>query len=278
MSRERALDKARKVARLARDQADTPEGATAAALLAVLVERWGFTDDDLRDPTDEEVIHVVLVDLATPRVLARVHLLTVIGHIADCLVTYRDEPRVGKVFSPELDRAQRVVEVFRDVEAWLHRRMDRQREIARGNLSAKMFASWDRARQEERAVHDRVRDWWETACRVILRRAAAAAAAAASSGVEGTSRKAPEERFWSTVPAAAAAAAGAAAPAPVGALVVPTVEALTAYRAQSAREKITASAKPAPIEVERWSWVDEAEEALRDYHVPTTATFRGGGK
>lgn len=247
MSRERALDKARKVARLARDQADTPEGATAAALLAVLVERWGFTDDDLRDPTDEEVIHVVLVDLATPRVLARVHLLTVIGHIADCLVTYRDEPRVGKVFSPELDRAQRVVEVFRDVEAWLHRRMDRQREIARGNLSAKMFASWDRARQEERAVHDRVRDWWETACRVILRRAAAAAA-------------------------------GAAAPAPVGALVVPTVEALTAYRAQSAREKITASAKPAPIEVERWSWVDEAEEALRDYHVPTTATFRGGGK
>ena len=272
MSRERALDKARKVARLARDQADTPEGATAAALLAVLVERWGFTDDDLRDPTDEEVIHVVLVDLATPRVLARVHLLTVIGHIADCLVTYRDEPRVGKVFSPELDRAQRVVGVFRDVEAWLHRRMDRQREIARGNLSAKMFASWDRARQEERAVHDRVRDWWETACRVILRRAAAAAAAAASSGVEGTSRKAPEERFWSTTTPPSAVESG---------LVVPSAGALAVYRAQSAREKIASSAKPAPIEAaERWSWVDEAEEALRDYHVPTTASFghKGGGK
>lgn len=277
MSRERALDKARKVARLARDQADTPEGATAAALLAVLVERWGFTDDDLRDPTDEEVIHVVLVDLATPRVLARVHLLTAIGHIADCLVTYRDEPRVGKVFSPELDRARRVVAVFRDVEAWLHRRMDRQREIAKGNLSTKMFASWDRARQEERAVHDRVRDWWETACRVILRRAAASAYR--DGGAEGAGRKAPEERFWSTVPAAAAAAAAAgAASTPAGALVVPTVEALAAYRAQSAREKITASAKSAPPEVERWSWVDEAEEALRDYHVPTTAAFRGGGK
>lgn len=138
--REKALDRARKLAAIAKDQDGTPEGVTAAGLAKGLQERWGFTDEEMDPPREEPVvIRRVNLTFRKPEVHARAMLLAVLAEIAGCYSTYRagseGEGWVGRVYGSEDRKIAMVILMFDTVENKVEaeiRRSPRTREALTG--------------------------------------------------------------------------------------------------------------------------------------------------
>lgn len=268
--RDRAIERARKLAALARDQRDTPEGATASKVLDDLRERWQITDEEMVVPEDDEIrIYRILVEFGDPRVRARADLLSVIGHIGDCLVTYRidDAAWVGRVFSHDLGQAKKVVSVFADVESWLRGRMERHEEGIRKTIGAKMVDHW---KSNPDFVSNRVRDWWLTACAVLLRefRARTRDRERERSAAGETGAVFDKGRSWTEMEAPTGAASEAPPGAAPDAQLARVEGAGTGIAVKVAEAKSRIGAAAVTAEPEAWKWTPEAAEAVLEMPWP----------
>lgn len=273
--RERALDRARKLNALARDQSDSPEGQTAAKLFANLCERWGFSAEELAPPDQDEIqVYRIYVEFGEPRIRARADLLSVLGHIADVLVTYRMDPPaadgspglwMARLFGESEQKLKAVAAAFADVESWLDRRL----------RNSNHWRTLEQHGAAERLNESVRRSWWKTAAAVLLRMF--------------RERQAQQPAASSAGSTDAAAPAGSAEPA--NALPGPTVSfadmlqgsvaelpptvasqssvAVRQQRVKEAHEKIASGAVHAPPE--EWSWIEEAAQAIRDKGWPFEA-------
>lgn len=266
--RDRAIERARKLAALARDQQDTPEGATAAKVLGDLRERWQITDEEMIVPDEDEIqIYRILVEFGDPRVRARADLLSVIGHIGDCLVTYRidDAAWVGRVFSHDLEQAKKVVGVFADVESWLRGRMERHEDGIRKTIGAKMFEHW---KSNPDYTSNRVRDWWLTACAVLMREfRARTRAREREREADGRPMPVDKGRSWTEMEAPTAAPETVPGAAPDAQLArVEGAGTGIAVKVAEAKSRIAAAGVTA--EPEAWKWTPEAAAAISEMPWP----------
>lgn len=260
-ARDRSLDRAKKLAALARDQEGSPEGETAARMFAALRERWSFTDEELAEQEGEEVeIHRILVEFGAPRLVARADLLSVLGHIADVVVTFRmsETAWVGRVYSGEERKCQAVVTAFGEVEKWLNRHLERSASWT--GIQALAHKASDRSRYDAALLILR-KDWWMTACAMLMRVwRSKASPEEQQREVETPPSKTAEGGGGVGASAKGGAPAAASSPPPENLPSVVGSSGIAVKRKQE-EKKIAGAATTAPIE--SFKWIDEAAHAVQ---------------